>query len=292
MTTRTNLRHTVEGCLALVVLAGAVACAGDALDVGNDGSGGSSSGSGGSTAAPSPTLQPPPGAPLPDWDTLRACPEGDPDSPFVGSWEGAAEDFDFDAKLRLRLVIESASADGVCGHLIWGDETSAPPPATDPAGTYPPGAPADYYLLTNGPLVIEGVRYTVLGGGARDGTLRFHTARHEPFVGYCELQSSLYEWDRERWQCLPDTARGIEMNSVTQECKVLAKTSTITTSITQCVACLDSLCACNDSGCTANTSSTQDFDFTLEDSEDGDVLTAPGIGYPYAMLTLRLVRVE
>jgi hypothetical protein len=293
MTTRTYVRSSVEGCLAMVVLAGAVSCSGDTLDVGSDGSGsgGGSGGSGGSTTAPSPTAQQTPGVPLPDWETLRACAAGNPDSPFVGSWEGAAEDFDFDVKLRIRLVIESASADGVCGHLIWGDETAAPPPATDPTADYPPGAPVDYDLRYGRP-VFEGFRYSVLGGGARDRTLRFHTPRHEPFVGYCELQSPLYEQSRGRWQCLPEAAQGLVMMNSTQECKIFTNSTTITTSITQCVACLDGMCACNESGCTADATASQDFDFTLEDSEEGDVLTGPGIDYPYPNLTLRLVRVE
>jgi hypothetical protein len=262
----------------------AAACGGSELDVGSDGSSG---GTGGTQS------DPPPGQPLPDWPALRDCAPGGEDSPFVGTWDGAQEDFYFMPILRVRVVITSASEGRVCGHVMVGEDGSAPPPATDPKAEYPPGADEEFFGWLDGRVPpIDGVKYTILFGGARDEVLRFQATWAEAYEGYCMLQTPHYGFRTERWQCLPEQTGSLSLTNSRQECAVTTSSGRLTTSITQCMGCVNGLCQCNATGCTANASPQQGFSLTLAESSDGPVLTGEGFDYPYGNLTLRLLRVE
>jgi hypothetical protein len=262
-----------------------VACT-SALDVGNDdGDSALMDGAGGGPPIP------PDGDPLPSWPELRTCPEPT-GSPFEGTWEGAVETFLLEPILPVRLVIESASRDRVCGRLTWDTEASPPPDAVDPDAVY-----IDEMLdvgINDGDMpVFEGVTYAIAEGAARDATLRFAVATAEPWQSWCELQTPVYNTRREIWSCLP-ADHGWGSNKSQNVCRIGQESGPeLVVSYTKCAACYSRFCVCNSTSCTANPSPSQPFDFTLDDSGSTRVLTAPGIGEPYGgELEIRLEHIE
>jgi hypothetical protein len=125
----------------------------------------------------------------PQWVSpeTRACPSASKLA-IVGTWNGYVEN-GYAPWDSIRLVITGASeSGGVCGTMTVG-KAAPPAPATDPNVGYPPGAPA----RNLSPPYVAGYPLTILNGTAQAGRVRFGVAdRHEPWKGWCELQTVLY----------------------------------------------------------------------------------------------------
>ena len=160
---------------ALVLLTLMAGCGGESLHLGNDdpepGTGGTGTGTGGTAISAGGT-----GAgggasvelPLSNWPDQDGC-SSDPElAGLLGAWEGQLEDFFLMPVEAIRIVINGASATGICGSVTWGN---LPPlePATDPDAVYPPEPYWDMPGWGGSPsaTVIPGVPYTIVSGGAR-----------------------------------------------------------------------------------------------------------------------------
>lgn len=261
--------------LGLAVLL--VGCAGEKLDMGDD----PDAGTGGTTGADSDqgrsnsgTTNLPPSDPLPQWTTEASCDTEPEFADLLGTWGGQIEDFYLKPVTKVRIVINGASSQKLCGSVIWG-EGDAPPAPTDPDGLYP-SAEA---LRTNAPVLglppVEGFAYAIDQGAVRDHSLRFSTQYSEPWKSWCELQTSYPHYFD--WGCVPYAKSYSFALDLDGDCEMAGQTFTSF----KCQACggtsLDSLCACNDAACTARDGKPNEFALTL--SDDRTELTGPAAGY-------------
>ena len=189
----------------------AMGCSGRAIDVGPGGSAGSlgatAGGNGGAGGTSSSTQAGSNGLPpgdctsttqLPTWPDSSACVAAS-NLPIVGAWQGYVENqvAPWD---QLTLVITGASvAGGVCGTLAIGAGT-APPPATDPNDSYPPGLGSGDSSSLSGGGSVPGFPLSLLNG-TTDGTrVRFSVAQSEAFRSWCQLQTA-YRLDDASTSC-------------------------------------------------------------------------------------------
>jgi hypothetical protein len=244
--------------LALLTLL--LACSGEALDVGGDQD--PSPGSGGSGGAQEAAAV----RPLPSWTGVGTCPTTGDDAPqFVGTWEGALEDYDLNPITPLRLVITKATSDGVCGTLSWGTDSPAPIPLTEPEQKG-----EMWGIGGSTAALVEGLTYTISRGAARDTTLRFGAAAYEHWQGFCEMQTDPeYFPGAQAYLCMPQYTT-IHFEIGDDECTLgLAGGGHQTLPIKQCAGCDFNVCMCNAEACVADPERTNDFDLLLEQSIDG-----------------------
>jgi hypothetical protein len=303
--------QTMKKAIVLTLLL--VGCSGEQLDVGDNGasnnveSGGSGGagatggsgagatggtgavggaglgGTGGSAALPS-------GPELPDWSSVGACPDGETLSAFVGTWEGALEDFFLNPLVPLRLTIDDATLDGACGTFTWGVGSPPPPSLTDPNNRgeeFSSGGQTGYGLR-------DGFTYTILDGAARDETLRVGVTEAEYADDYCASQEEVFYDSRSgQWQCIPPWQSMAWGPDTPGDCTVYpVEGNSISYDMKRCAACGGAgigFCSCNSTGCAAPATATQLFDFTLERSSTGDRLVMP---WESGDRTITLMRVE
>ena len=243
------------------------ACSGGGLDVGSDAdnlNAVSSGGSGGTGSEPAD-------APIPDWSTVGACPTtGVPQPAFVGTWEGAIEDFNLQPIVKLRLAVSAATTDGVCGTLTWAYDRTPPLPLTDPDQS------GEAYGIGGGPGTIlqDGTAYRLVAGAARDTTLHVSIDAYEAWQGYCEMQEDLhFDTGRNAWSCIePFSVMHVDQGSDT--CTLSTSHGSADYPIKQCAACAFSICSCNATACAANTGPTHDYDLALSAGSNGPVLSS------------------
>lgn len=260
------------------------ACSGAALDVGQDGlpsiGTGGTGGTGGSSMS---------GAPIPDWTDVGACPTTGVDAPqFVGTWEGAVEDFDFQPVVPLRLVITQATSEGVCGKISWGTTTPPPLPLTHPEQS---GAAYGFGGATGAP--VPGLTYTIYDGAARDSTLRFEVPAFEHWQGFCEMQTNpLYNPRLDRYSCTePYTQMTFEREDdggLGDTCVIHTSHGAVELPLKQCNC--ESVCECNAEGCAAIIEYPITFDLTLgRSASDEEILVSAQ--NPLVVQSIRLTRV-
>ena len=250
------------------------ACSSEHLDVGNDvlpadlivegqpgGSGGGPSVGGGGTLGSPP-------ADLPPWPVQSGCPTDPERSTLVATWDGDIEDFFLKSFEHVRVVIEGASATGICGTITFGTQPPLPP-ADDPDVLYPPserwkpfgygGAPAQYLSP------VDGFAYTITDSGVRLPTLRLEATLTEPWQSFCELQTPVEE------SRLPDSDYTCSYSKAACESGAPQPEDLAF----RCGACAPSapLCQCDASSCGVPRSSKQPFDLTL--SADEQTLSGP-----------------
>jgi hypothetical protein len=261
---------------SLVLVLSVLACSGEALDVGEDDSPVLATGGTGGSSAQEAVAE------LPDWSTVGACPTTGEEAPqFMGTWEGATEDYEFNPITKVRMVITRATTDGVCGTIAWGTDTPAPLPLTDPAqtgGEFGVGGAANF--------PVPGLIYTISRGVARDRTLRVAAPATEPWRDFCAMQEDIYYVANKGYSCVEPYSTmefstdptGVRANG--DSCTLQTSHGNVTFPLKQCAACAWPLqCVCNAEACAADPQKTFDFDLTLDRTLDGvDVLTAAPSG--------------
>jgi len=244
-----------------------IACVGEELDVGSD--------TGGAGGAPSAAQQQAATLQLPSWATVGACPTtGEPAPQFVGTWEGAVEDFFLNPLTPLRLVVTQATSTGICGTLAWGTDSPPPLPLTDPAQT---GREFGYGGGTGFP--VEGLTYTIVMGAGRDETLRFSISDAEPWQGFCAMQDTFYYYPNlQSYTCLPPYVN-LGINQDSDVCTLYPSSTSsdgaTTLPLKQCAGCDGPWgpCVCNAEACAANPQPSSEFALVLGSTLDGnDVL--------------------
>jgi hypothetical protein len=267
---------------SLVLVLSVLACSGEALDVGEDGSPVLANGGTGGSSAQEAVAE------LPDWSTVGACPTTGEEAPqFMGTWVGATEDFEFNPITAVRLTITTATTDGVCGTIAWGTDSPSPLPLTDPAQT---GKEFGFGGAANFP--VPGVTYRISRGVARDRTLRIAAPASEPWRDFCAAQGDLHYFPGiQRYSCMepyqelsgPSAYPGMGANG--DSCTLSTSHGDVVLPLKQCTGCdWPSLCVCNAEACAADPQKTFDFELMLEGV---DVLTASPSG---AAQNLRLER--
>jgi hypothetical protein len=282
--------------LGLTVLL--LACSGEQLDMGDDpthvggmGSGGTTGGSaggppiGGSSGMPSSE----PSASLPEWSSQTDCETDVEFADLVGTWEGQVEDFYLKPVQTLRVVINGASAHGICGSVTWGDG-EAPAPATDPDAPYPSAEfwQAGLGLVASVP--VEGFAYGIDEGAVRAHTVRFSTQVNEPWRSWCEIQTSYSS--SLGYSCMPFADQGV---TTTSDPNGVCETGGQTFTAFKCYGCervFGGFCACDAGGCTAKHDHPSQFDLTL--SDDATLLTGPAdyFGYNPGEVSFYLKRID
>jgi hypothetical protein len=272
----------------LVLVLGVLACSGETLDVGEDdspvvGSGGTG---GGDSARQQAAV-----AELPDWSSVGACPTTGEDAPqFVGTWDGATEDYDLKPITKVKMVIVKATTDGVCGTISWGTDSPPPTPLTDPAQT---GQAWGFGGASGFP--VAGLTYTISSGVARDRTLRVDAPASEPWQDFCAMQEEFHYYPHAyAYSCMePYSELSIPLSvpgsgADGDECTLRTSHGNVVLPLKQCAGC-DTLgfCACNASACAADPEKAFSFDLTLDRTLDGVDLLTESAGYQ----NLRLERV-
>ena len=267
--------RTFSFSLALALIAPALACEVENLDVGNDqggtaGSGGGTGGSaagpagGGSSGAGAPPIELPPEAPP------RECATDEALEKFVGVWEGVEEDFTFQPIRPVRLEIRGASTNDVCGTFLYGD-LNPPPRASDPNAGYPPTA-----WNNNGSRrdVLPGLPYEITGG-ARATTLRFSISAYDLWKDWCALQPPLFDLEGNVHPTCIENAPG--MNNEDGTCTLETDRGPVNYDIEKCELCRGGpghVCTCTDAGCKSLSMATSNYEFTLTEEDGVPTLTA------------------
>jgi hypothetical protein len=284
--------RTFSLSFALALVLPALGCEVETLDVGDNagGTGGSAGNTGGTGGASNPDLaagtggtagtpsEPPPAA------TPRTCETDDALAKFVGVWEGAEENFTFDALRPLRLEIRGATTNDVCGSFLIG-EPNPPPPASDPNADYPPAPWKENIYSAAG---LDGVPYEITGG-ARGTSLRISISRYELWTDWCALREPVFDPEGNAYPgCIPAVTSGETHEDGT--CTVnTTDYGTLTYPDFECSLCArNSVCVCTAAGCAASTEPTMDYAFTLSEEDGIPTLTSSrGDG-----LEFRLQRVD
>jgi hypothetical protein len=251
-----------------------IACSGEALDVGED----ENAASGGTGGTGGVAQEAAAVAPLPDWTPVGICPATGVDQPqFVGTWEGAVEDFYFNPITPLRLVITKATSNGICGNLSWDTAKTPPLPLTDPAQSG-----RDFGHGGGSGQPIPGLTYTLTQGAARDTDMHLLIAGYEHWQGFCEMQTELhYTPGVQAYTCLePNNGMGFSAPESPDGdvCTVFStRHGNVELPLKQCVGCAFSICKCNAETCTANADPTFDLNLELDQTLDGeDILVTSG----------------
>jgi len=101
----------------------------------------------------------------------------------VESWTGWIENFTFKSGSDAITFSLAFDPNGrIAGQVVFGNGTP-PPPATDPNAGYPDDK-------AMGPVFpIEGFAYTMVDGSITSNRIRFTVREHEPWTGWCALQT-------------------------------------------------------------------------------------------------------
>jgi hypothetical protein len=243
----------------------AVACGGEALDVGNTDPSGVSGDGAGATSGTGGTIDP--GMPLPEWPAPDAC-VATSNLDIVGVWQGAIQDMQFRNRIPLRIEILGASElGGVCGTLRWG-EGELPPPPTDPERGWPDDERVRQ--MEGAPFFYEGATFTILDGGARDDQARFRVVAAEFWNDWCAILTP--HWDGySSWRCMPDH-NGFSYTEGEPYCELVQEGGPdVLLEVGKCVLCAPfaETCECNQAGCGASPSShaepsSAEFDLVFE----------------------------
>jgi hypothetical protein len=185
--------------VGIVGVLGVCACSGSAIEVGPGSAGAAGTNAGGGAAASGATGNPnatcTDSTPLPEWPSTTAC-AGTSDLPVVGRWHGYVENESAPWD-ELFLEIKGANGSGLCGTLTVGN-TAPPPPATDPAADYPPGADSEH----SGWLLVPGYPLTLLDGTVDGTRVRFRVSGTEAYKSWCALQTPYQQMGR-NCGCVP-----------------------------------------------------------------------------------------
>jgi hypothetical protein len=244
-----------------------IACSGQTLDAGSNGRDGSG-GSCGSCAGPfdnggnPPSLWPQP----PSHSYSEGCePSVTPE--FNGTWRGTFDDYSLPSGSRsVRVVVEGATASGICGYITFGD-ADPPPLPTDREAPYAPGFDgkgSDQVPLDRSQTLVDGFVYQ-FGTGKwvplddPASNIQYATINlRQPYKAWCEIQYSyrlgLDSLGLDEYSCLPRYT-SLEANSI-DDCKL----DGVAVSCTQVHLCIVMpLCWCNLLGCTATPHESADF---------------------------------
>jgi hypothetical protein len=199
---------------------------------------------------------------------------------LLGTWVGYVENHKFTSGSdALRLTVQSADANTLCGTLVYGESTPLPPPQVDIG--YPPGANWDQGVQALLPL--ERFAHTLFSGLVSGKRVRFHTLGQEPWKGWCGMQTS-YAIDPFLgvYLCIP--GRGDRASNPDGGPDVCwwedSKNQTQPLDCDKWVICrLTEVCICNSSGCGTDILYPIDFDAQFDTGEaHGSIVLDAGNG--------------